>query len=570
MGRYLHLQGGAGGRAKRAVPLPPLLALVLSLGLGLALSLGLGASAAAAAPGMISGKVIGALSQEPIQGIEVCARESSSEVPFGERCSTTTASGEYTITALSSGRYTVEFLSPFESSLNYVTQYYNGRSSPSQADPVTVFAGETTTGIDAEMREGGRISGHVSDASTGAPVAGFTVCAGPFEAQFEEAGPNSGCATTDAGGNYTIAALPAGTYAVAFLSFFEEGNYVSQYYNGAASLAAAQPVNVTVGGTAAGINAALHAGARISGTVTDASTGAGLGGAFVCALNTAAGNAIEACAFTNSGGAYTLQSLPSGSYKVQFTAGSPYLRQYYNDQYSLAEAQVLTVTAGTLTAGINAAMEHGPRAAPKNTAAPSISGSPAPGAVLSCVKGSWTGAPAPRFTYAWLRDGTPIPGAGESSYTVPSGEEGHTIACEVTATNIVGKAAAASAGVLIPIPPPPPTPLLSVASAKLRVSGASISVRLECAKAPCRGSAELTLQVIVKRHRGGKTISRRQTLVLAKGSFSLASGQAGPVRLRLTALGRKRLAHAKRHPLKLKLTLSVAGGGVTTKTVVVS
>ncbi len=562
MGRYLHLQGGAGGRAKWV-------ALPLSL-LALALSLGFGANAAAAAPGMISGKVIGALSQEPIQGIEVCARENSSEIPFGERCSTTTASGEYTITALSSGRYTVEFLSPFESGLNYVTQYYNGRSSPAQADPVTVRAAETTTGIDAEMHEGGRISGHVSDASTGAPVAGFTVCAGPFEARFEEEGPNGGCAITDASGNYTIAALPAGSYAVAFLSFFGELNYVTQYYNGAASFATAQPVNVTVGGTAAGINAALHEGARISGTVTDASTGAGLGGAFVCALNAGAGNAIEACAITDSGGAYTLQALPSGSYKVQFTAGNTYLRQYYNDQYSLAEAQVLPVTAGTLTAGINAAMEHGPRAAPKNTAAPSISGSPAPGASLSCVKGSWTGAPAPRFTYAWLRDGTLIPGASEGSYTVPSGEEGHTIACEVTATNIVGKATAASAGVLIPIPPPPPAPLLSVVSAKLRVSGTSLSVRLKCTRAPCRGSAELTLQVTVKRRRGGRTISHRQTLILAKGSFSLAGGQAGSVRLRLTALGRKRLAHAKRHPLKLKLTLSMTGAGVITQTVVVS
>ncbi len=123
---------------------------------------------------------------------------------------------------------------------------------------------------------------------------------------------------------------------------------------------------------------------------------------------------------------------------------------------------------------------------------------------------------------------------------------------------------------LIPVPPPPPAPLLSVASSRLHVSGTSLSVRLKCAMAPCRGSAELTLQVTVKRHRRGKTISRRQTLILAKGSFSLAGGQAGPVRLRLTALGRKRLAHAKRHPLKLTLTLSPVGAGVTTTTVVVS
>lgn len=48
---------------------------------------------------------------------------------------------------------------------NYLTQFYNGKPSTSEADPVPVTAPGTTSGIDAEMRPGGQISGRVTDAS---------------------------------------------------------------------------------------------------------------------------------------------------------------------------------------------------------------------------------------------------------------------------------------------------------------------------------------------------------------------------------------------------------------------
>jgi hypothetical protein len=75
---------------------------------------------------------------------------------------------------------------------------------------------------------------------------------------------------------------------------------------------------------------------------------------------------------------------------------------------------------------------------------------------------------------------------------------------------------------------------------------------------------------VVKRHKGRRTITRKQTLILGKGSFSVAAGKDTTVTLRLTPIGRQRLKHVKRHPLRAKLVLSVAGARSFTEQAVVS
>ncbi len=84
--------------------------------------------------------------------------------------------------------------------------------------------------------------------------------------------------------------------------------------------------------------------------------------------------------------------MPSGSYKVQFfwefskderkacehTPRCPprYITQFFNDQPSEVTANPVGVTVGSLTSAVNAAMVP---AAPFNTAAPAVSGTPRPG-----------------------------------------------------------------------------------------------------------------------------------------------------------------------------------------------
>jgi lysozyme len=91
-------------------------------------------------------------------------------------------------------------------------------------------------------------------------------------------------------------------------------------------------------------------------------------------------------------------------------------------------------------------------APPVNHTAPKITGTPAIGAKLSCSRGSWSGFPS-QFTYRWLRGGTAIPNATESTYKVASADAGHPLACRVTATNVRGPTSRTSASVQVPAPP---------------------------------------------------------------------------------------------------------------------
>jgi hypothetical protein len=93
-------------------------------------------------------------------------------------------------------------------------------------------------------------------------------------------------------------------------------------------------------------------------------------------------------------------------------------------------------------------------AAPVNTGLPAISGTAQLGQTMSCSTGTWTGNPSPSFTYQWPRDGSGIGGATGSTYVVQAADQGHTLSCEVTATNSVGHQTATSLGMAIPPAPP--------------------------------------------------------------------------------------------------------------------
>jgi hypothetical protein len=101
-----------------------------------------------------------------------------------------------------------------------------------------------------------------------------------------------------------------------------------------------------------------------------------------------------------------------------------------------------------------------------NTSAPAISGSTVQGQALTAATGSWTGTPAPTFTYIWQRCiagvCSAISGATGATYTLTSADVGATINVIVTGTNNLGVDHATSAVTAVvtapPPPPPPPAP----------------------------------------------------------------------------------------------------------------
>jgi hypothetical protein len=308
--------------------------------------------------GQIAGKVTAA-GGGALPKVEACAEQTSGEHLF--TCGTTNASGEYTIAGLQSGSYVVIF---FALEAGFLIQFYNGKATFKEAEPVSVTAPNTTSGINAVMQTvltepRGQIKGTVTNASSEG-LEKITVCA---EGEAFE------CTTTNNKGEYTISGLPNGMYKVGF--FPEEGvNYLSQYYNGKATRELADLVSVTAGTPATNINAKLVTGGQIAGKVTAASGGAALAKVTVCAFSSS-GEFFGRCASTNVGGEYTIAGLPKGSeYRVEFLSfEGNYESQYYNEKTLFETPTNVTVTPPGTTSSINAKLKLAAQIAGKVTAA---------------------------------------------------------------------------------------------------------------------------------------------------------------------------------------------------------
>jgi Carboxypeptidase regulatory-like domain len=524
------------------------------------------AALAAEGTGKIEGKVTEELSPGTgIQNIDVRVYDTTSDKYVVG--ADTNASGEYAVTGLKEGSYEVGFYPPLGS--EYVPRWYSEEPSFSKATLLMVKEGEAKSGIDAELRIGGKISGTVTNTSKVGlehiEVVAYSTGTGE-EAFFGEA-------KTNANGEYTVVGLPEDSYIVEFYPEYGYGlNFVPQYYNEEPMFSRATPILVEEEKTRTLIDAELQVGGEISGTVTDAVTHKPVANVYVSAYETSDGGEEgfeEDYAKTNANGEYTIIGLGNGTYKIEFEAedktgteytGTEYITQYYNDEPSLASASLVTASQGSTTPGIDAALV---RKEPVDTAAPVVSGTPAVGQTLSCSDGSWTGEPRLRFTHTWLRNGSAI--ANGSTYVVQAADQGNGLSCIVTATNIYGKVSITSNTLTVPVPSAPPPPPLPKPAVKLLTpyivaSGGSARVPISCANTTCRGTVELTEQIVVRHRHHGRTRSRRETVVLARGSYALTAGQRATIRVYLTLAGRNALARARHHRLSATARVSVTGG----------
>ena len=97
--------------------------------------------------------------------------------------------------------------------------------------------------------------------------------------------------------------------------------------------------------------------------------------------------------------------------------------------------------------------------APVNTVLPVVTGSLASGSTSSLSDGTWTGASG-GFTYAWLRDSTPISGATANTYAKGSADVGHMLTGLVYAVDPVNGAPVAASVAVGPITPAPADPVV--------------------------------------------------------------------------------------------------------------
>jgi hypothetical protein len=256
-------------------------------------------------------------------------------------------------------------------------------------------------------------------------------------------------------------------------------------------------VNSTVSGnTAPGTGAVAGVGGEtvdvlnLRNTIVAGDTGgAELGGFGVTTAANATATFSDVCAvgssstpFTGAGNICAAPALAGASTgDVHETAASPTIDA---GSAALVPAGVTTDAYGNPRAlagrtGDGAVVDIGaaefpapptPPSAPVNTGAPAVTGTPTLGATLTCSTGTWTGSPT-AYHYAWSRDGTPITGATQSAYVVQAADQGHELACIVTAANGAG-AGAGAASAAVTLPPAAP----ACRSATGRLSGATLGL----------------------------------------------------------------------------------------------
>lgn len=118
-----------------------------------------------------------------------------------------------------------------------------------------------------------------------------------------------------------------------------------------------------------------------------------------------------------------------------------------------ATSLAVVAIAAALTSGT--AQARSEATPPANTSPPTISGVAELGQTLSAGSGSWTGDPAPTFSYQWQRCNTSgascsdIAGATGQTRTLVSGDVGRTLRVEVTGSSSAGTAVALSAATAV-------------------------------------------------------------------------------------------------------------------------
>jgi hypothetical protein len=321
-----------------------------------------GQALAQSAEGRITGVVVSA-EGEPLEGICVEAYGD------GYESAQTAADGSYEI-VISAGSYTVAFnaggCGPREP--GYAPEFYDDARSEQDAEPVVVGSGEVREGINAALEETGSFSGTVVEDGTGDPLEGACVLA------FDEQTGSFGEATTGTDGTYLVADLPAGSYTVLFGDCAEPYVHISEVYDdvqlsGEGPEGEPQPVEVTSGEDTGGIDASLAEGGAVEGVVTGLHTGEEQ--PFVCVglfdaqdetappvAVVVTGTAPTPDAHAASPGEFVLPGIVPGDYVVAFNPGecadTGYLTTWYDDALSRGDAEVVTVTQGEVTQGIDA------------------------------------------------------------------------------------------------------------------------------------------------------------------------------------------------------------------------
>ncbi|HEX4467417.1 MAG TPA: carboxypeptidase regulatory-like domain-containing protein, partial [Solirubrobacteraceae bacterium] len=299
------------------------------------------------------GTVVDRATGKPLKEAQICPLVITRQPTLN--CVETNAAGEYTFLGVHAGQYLITAEASFGS--GYALQFYPDVYREREAKPVVVSTGEHKKDIDFALEHGPRISGRITSAITKVGVKDVEVCA--FDPEFEaRIGPR--CESTSSNGEYTYEELSPGTYT---LSFFPEGSeFAEQFYNGRSFFGEGDQLVLGPETVLTNVDAVLALGGTITGTVRG-NGGAPLAGSEVCAYVAATEEFAGDCGVSDSGGTYTIENLPTGTYKVEFSSetdnGVSYAAQFFGGSPSFTAGAAVSVTVGQTTAAVNETLVTG-------------------------------------------------------------------------------------------------------------------------------------------------------------------------------------------------------------------
>ncbi|TQK70057.1 carboxypeptidase regulatory-like domain-containing protein [Nocardioides sp. SLBN-35] len=337
--------------------------------------------------GLIAGTLTSSDGQPLAEADVEVYRENDGDLAYDEYYGYTEEDGSYSVGPLPDGEYRVGFFA-----WDHVSEYYDDRSSLQAADPLTVADAATLT-ADAVLSPGASISGVVTD-ETAAPLEDIQVRLYEYDADYDY-WDWTRSTSTDAEGRYALRRLtPGTTYRVGFSAY--DGAHVREFYDDEQSVEQATDI-VLADEQQFTASAALARGGRISGQVSGAD-GEPLSDISVEVYREVSGEVVaeEFYGYTDENGSYEVGGLPDGDYRVAFLPWDDiHASEYYDDQPTLAQAEVLHLAGGS---SVVADAELG-------------------------LRGSITGQVTDE-------DGTPLGGISVQLHTgVPGGDDGGSTSC---------------------------------------------------------------------------------------------------------------------------------------------
>ncbi len=161
--------------------------------------------------------------------------------------------GTFTISDIPGGTY---FLRTDPAESNYVSEWWAAGASSmdcNNAEPISVTIGQTVSGYEFQLEEGGLITGKVTDAGNDQPIADVWVSASIYDT-----GQWGNGANTDDQGNFTIQGLPAGVYRVGTEA--HGLNFLDEFFEETHEWEMATRIEVTAGETTDNIDMKLDYG----------------------------------------------------------------------------------------------------------------------------------------------------------------------------------------------------------------------------------------------------------------------------------------------------------------------